>query len=58
MVLEEVLRRDLDGKKRGLTWRRKESLEGTDYADNICFVYHKCEYMQEKLNDLWGYLRK
>ena len=27
LVLDGVLRRDLDGKKRGLTWRLKESLE-------------------------------
>ena len=43
LVLDGVLRRALDGKKRGLTWRLKESLEDMEYADDICLVSHKCE---------------
>jgi hypothetical protein len=50
--LDGVLRRTLDGKKRGLTWRLKESLEDMEYADDICLVSHKYEHMQKKLDDL------
>ena len=46
------MRRALDGKKRGLTWRLKESLEDMEYADDICLVSHKYEHMQKKLDDL------
>jgi hypothetical protein len=41
LVLDGVLHRALDGKKRGLTWRLKESLEDMEYADDICLVSHK-----------------
>jgi hypothetical protein len=34
-----VLCRALDGKKRGLTWRLQESLEGMEYADDIYILY-------------------
>jgi hypothetical protein len=52
LVLDGLLRRALDGKKRGLTWRLKESLEDMKYADDICLVSHKYEHMQKKLNYL------
>ena len=50
LVLDGVLRRALDGKKRGLTWRLKESLEDMEYADDICLVSHKYEHIKKKLN--------
>ena len=43
---------------RGLTWRLQESLEDTEYADDVCLVYHKYEHMQRKLDDLWKESRK
>jgi hypothetical protein len=52
LVLDWVLLRALDGKKRGLTWRLKESLEDMEYAYDICLVSHKYEHMQKKLDDL------
>ena len=58
LVLDGLLRTALDGKKRGLTWRLKESLEGMEYADDICLVSHKCEHMQKKLDDLWEESKK
>jgi len=58
LVLDGVLRRALDGKKRGLTWRLKESLEDMEYADVICLVSHKYEHMQKKLDDLWEEYKK
>jgi hypothetical protein len=35
----------LDRKKRGITWRLKESLEYMEYADDVCLVSHRYEYM-------------
>jgi hypothetical protein len=53
-----LLRRGLDGKKRGITWRLKESLEDMEYADDICPVSHRYEHMQRKLDDLWEESKK
>jgi len=35
LVMDGVLRRALDGRKRGLTWRLRESLEDLEYADGV-----------------------
>ena len=51
LVMDGVLRRALDGKKRGLTWRLQESLEDVEYADDVCLVSHKYEHMYRKLDD-------
>jgi hypothetical protein len=48
----------LDGKKRGLIWRLKESLEDMEYSDDICLVSHKYEHMQKTLDDFWEESRK
>jgi hypothetical protein len=48
----------LDGKKRGITWRLKESLEGMEYADDVFPISHRSEYMQRKLEDLWKQSKK
>jgi hypothetical protein len=37
--MDGVLRRALDGKERGLTWRLQESLEDMEYADDVCLVF-------------------
>jgi hypothetical protein len=42
--MDGVLRRALDGKKRGLTWRLQESLEDMEYTDYVCLVSHKYEH--------------
>jgi len=44
LVMDGVLRRAMDGKKRGLTWRLRESLEHLEYADDVCLVSHKYEH--------------
>ena len=41
LAMDGVLRRALDGKKRGLTWRLQESLEDMEYAVDVCLVSHK-----------------
>ena len=51
--MDGVLLTALDGKKRGLTWRLRESLEGLEYADDVCLVSYKYEHMHGKLDDLW-----
>ena len=58
LVLDGVLRRALDGKKRGLTWRLTETLEDMEYADDICLVSLNHENMQKKLDDLWEESKK
>ena len=56
--MDSVLRRALDGKKWGLTWRLQESLEDMEYADDVCLVSHKYEHMYRKLDDLWKESKK
>jgi hypothetical protein len=58
LVLDGVLRRDLNGKKRGITWRLKEPLEDMEYADDVCLVTHRYEHMQRKLDDPWEESKK
>jgi len=58
LVMDGVLRRALDGKKRGLTWRLRESLEHLEYADDVCFMSHKYEHIRGKLDDLWKESKK
>jgi hypothetical protein len=50
LVPDGVLRRVLDGRNRGITWRLRETLEGVQYADDVCIVCHKHEHMQR--NDI------
>jgi len=56
--MDGVLCRALDGKKRGLTWRLRESLEDLEYTDNICLVSHNYEHKHGKLDDLWKESKK
>jgi len=58
LVTDGVLRRALDGKKRGITWRLQESLEDMEYADDVCLVSHRYEHIQRKLDDLWKESKK
>ncbi len=52
IVLDDVLRRPVDGKKRGILWKLTEHLEDIDYADDIVLLTHNFRDMQAKLNDL------
>jgi hypothetical protein len=58
LVLDGVLCRALDGKKRGITWMLKESLEDMEYAGSICLASHRYECIQRKLDDLWEESKK
>jgi hypothetical protein len=58
-VLDEVLWRSLDGRRRRILWRLTEHLEDLDYADDIALLSHNFRDMQEKLDDrLWKNPRK
>jgi hypothetical protein len=57
-ALDGVLSTALDEKKRGITWRLRESLEDRGYADDVCLVSHRYEHMQRKLDDLWEESKK
>jgi hypothetical protein len=43
---------------RGNAWKWMNSLEDHEYTDDICFLSHKYDHMQPKLNDLCKELRK
>ena len=58
IVMDGILRRALDGKKTGITWRLQETLQDMEYADDVCLVSHKYEHMQRKLDDLWKESKK
>jgi hypothetical protein len=48
----------LDGKKIGITWRLKESLQDMKHADDVCLQSRRYEHMQRKLYDLWEKYKK
>jgi hypothetical protein len=52
VVLDKVLRASLDGKARGIRWKLTETLEDSDYADDICLLPHSQAHMQSKFNNL------
>jgi D-hexose-6-phosphate mutarotase len=52
IVLDEVLKRSIDGKRRGIQWRLTEHMEDLDYAGDILLLSHNFKDMQAKLNDL------
>ena len=58
IVMDGILRRALDGKKRGITSKLQETLEDMEYADDVCLVSHKYVHRQRKLDDLWKNLRR
>jgi hypothetical protein len=48
----------LDGKKRGITWRFKKSLEDSEYVDDVCLVSYRNEHTLRKLGDFWEESKK
>ncbi len=52
IVLDGVLRRSLDGRRRGILWNLTEHREDLDYADDIVLHSHNFGDMQAKLNNL------
>jgi hypothetical protein len=58
LVLDGVLLTVIGGKKRGVTWRMKESLEDMEHADGLRLISHKLEHMQRKLDISGRNIRK
>jgi hypothetical protein len=50
--MDEVLRKSIEGKKRGITWRMNEHLEDFVFADNVCLLSHRLSDMQGKIKDV------
>ncbi len=46
IVLDEVLRRSMDDKRRGILWKLTEHPEDLDYADDIVLLSHNFRDMQ------------
>jgi hypothetical protein len=52
LVMDEVLRKSIEGKKRHITWRMNEHLENLVFADDVCLLSHRLSDMQEKIKDV------
>lgn len=52
VVLDGILHKTTDNKRRGIEWGITNLLEDLDYADDICLLSHTRADMQAKLNDL------
>lgn len=52
LVMDGVLRKAIDKRKRGIIWNLRETLEDLEYAD-VCLLSHKHDHAQKKLNDLY-----
>lgn len=52
MVLDKVMRKVNEGKRRGIRWKVTERLEDVDYADDLCLLSHNISDMKEKIKDL------
>jgi hypothetical protein len=52
MLMDEVMRKAIRGKRRGITWGITEQLEDLDFADDIFLLSHTFYKMETKLKDL------
>jgi hypothetical protein len=52
LVIDEVLRKSIEGKERGIIWRRNEQLEDLVFADDVCLMSHRLADMQDKIKDV------
>jgi hypothetical protein len=52
LVIDEVLRKSTEGKKRDIMWRMNEQLEDLVFADDVCLLSHRLRDMQEKIKDV------
>jgi hypothetical protein len=51
MVMDEVMRKAIGGKRRGINWGITEQLEDLDFADDICLLSHTFSKLETKLKD-------
>jgi hypothetical protein len=52
LVIDDVLRKSIEGKKRGIIWGRNEQLEDLVFADDVCLLSHRLTDMQEKIKNV------
>jgi hypothetical protein len=52
MVMDEVIRKAIGGKRRGINWGITEQLKDLDFVDDICLLSHTFPKMETKLKDL------
>lgn len=52
LILDEVMERVVQNKKRGIQWGMHERLEDLDFADDICLLSHSLREIKTKLDDL------
>lgn len=52
LVLDDVMRKVVEGRRRGIQWGLVERLESLEFADDICLLTQKHTDMEEKLQDL------
>ncbi|KAJ8707844.1 hypothetical protein PYW07_011521 [Mythimna separata] len=52
VVLDRILLRIFNERRRGIEWGLSSVLEDLDYADDLCLLSHTHADMQAKLNDL------
>ncbi|CAF4944224.1 unnamed protein product [Pieris macdunnoughi] len=52
VVLDGIMHRTHQNKRRGIKWGLTNILEDLDYADELCLLSHTHRDMQSKLNDL------
>jgi hypothetical protein len=52
LVIDEVLRKSTESKRRGITWQMKEQFEDLVFADDVCLLSHRLTDMQEKIKDV------
>jgi hypothetical protein len=52
LVIDEVSKKSIEGKKRGIIWRINEQLEDLVFADNVCLLSHRLSDMRKEIKDV------
>uniref|UniRef100_A0A8D9ADY8 Craniofacial development protein 2 n=1 Tax=Cacopsylla melanoneura TaxID=428564 RepID=A0A8D9ADY8_9HEMI len=58
MVLDKVMKKVNEERRRGIRWKLTEILEDIDYADDLCLLSHNIRDLTGKINDLVNEGRK
>jgi hypothetical protein len=54
LVIDRIMRKTLDGRKRGIQWIMRERLEDLEFAADTCLLAQRLTNMKEKLKRLQG----
>lgn len=52
IIMDEVMRKTVNGKRRGITWNLTETLEDLEYADDACMISHNFQQLRDKMEAL------